>query len=312
MTRFRLVVAVTVAWSMVLTGVAVAGELEDMLRRAATAEFTGQQVVVTYDGGETTAGFYEVTQSAGFVYVKAGSDQAMMGEGKVASADQQREGHVQVADWMSWRLSDRYSLGEITRSVRLGRPASLVTILDGGIVRSRMAFDIATGAPMLSEVYDGSGDLYRLAIVTEFDPIVLATDMPNAPGESNGYEMMMPKTSFRLPESAGGYWRADTYEGPDATLHAFYTDGLFSFSVFELDPRADAGKLDEGRLVSLGDNAYRRLVDPGGVWLFWRAPDHAYLLVGDLPPDHLEAVVADLPEPGRANLFKRIWRGLFG
>ena len=31
-----------------------------------------------------------------------------------------------------------------------------------------------------------------------------------------------------------------------------------------------------------------------------------------LPPDHLVGVLEELPEPGRRNIFVRIWRRLFG
>lgn len=310
--RMRTLVAAVVAWTMLLSGVAVAGELEDFLRGAAGAEFSGQQVVVTYADGATAAGFYDVTQSGGFTLLEADAGMAMMGEGRVSTADQSGEGHLRIADWSAWRLSDRYALGSVDRTIRLGRPASLVTIMEDGRLRTRMAFDNETGAPMLSEVYDGEGGLYRIAMVTEFSAGVNTTDMAGAEGDLDEYTMMMPAPMFRLPDSAGGYWRADTYQGPDLSLHAFYTDGLFSFSVFELDVRAKAGPLEDGIEVDVAGRDYRRLIDPGGVWIFWRAPDKSYLLVGDLPPDHLDEVLPDLPHPGRANVFKRIWRGLFG
>ncbi len=311
MKRRRIVTALVLAWSMLLGGVAVAGELEDFLRGAAAAEFSGQQVVVTFTDGETAAGFYEVTQSGGFTMLEADSGMAMMGEGRVSSADGGGEGHLRVADWSAWRLSDRYSLGSVDRTIRLGRPASLVTIFEDGLLRTRMAFDNETGAPMLSEVYDGSGALFRIAMVTGFSAEVVTSRMGDT-GNLDEYTMLMPAPMFRLPESAGGYWRADTYQGPDLSLHAFYTDGLFSFSVFELDSRAKAGPLEDGAEVEIDDRRYRRVIDPGGVWIFWRAPDNSYLLVGDLPPDHLDEVLPDLPHPGRPNVFKRIWRGLFG
>ena len=57
---------------------------------------------------------------------------------------------------------------------------------------------------------------------------------------------------------------------------------------------------------------YRRVVTPTSLWVHWDAPDHSYVLVGDLPPDHLTEVLAELPEPGRRNVLVRLWRRLFG
>jgi hypothetical protein len=106
--------------------------------------------------------------------------------------------------------------------------------------------------------------------------------------------------------------RADTYAGPDETIHAFFTDGLFSFSLFEVDVAARLDRFEDAGAVLLNGTSYRRLVTPTEIWVTWKAGDVAYVLVGDLPPDHLEEVVADLPAPREPSLLSRLWNGIFG
>jgi hypothetical protein len=117
----------------------------------------------------------------------------------------------------------------------------------------------------------------------------------------------------RLPAAVGShYLRMDTYQAPGGALQAFYSDGLFSFSLFE-SPRSDTpAAFDRATRFEVAGESYRRLVMPSDVWVLWHAPDRTYLLVGDLPPDHLEQVLVDLPEPGDRAWPVRWWRRLFG
>ncbi|MDX1747427.1 MAG: hypothetical protein R3324_15950, partial [Halobacteriales archaeon] len=162
-----------------------------------------------------------------------------------------------------------------------------------------------------TEVYDGNGLLFRYSAMLEFDPRPGLTyaDM-SAMGEV--YDVMLPVEVDSLPHDAAGYVRADTYAGPDETIQAFFTDGLFSFSLFEVDADARLDRFDDASTAELNGSSYRRLVMPTDIWVMWRAGDVAYVLVGDLPPDHLEDVLAELPEPRERGLLSRIWRGIFG
>ncbi|MDX1450854.1 MAG: hypothetical protein R3246_17520, partial [Acidimicrobiia bacterium] len=115
-----------------------------------------------------------------------------------------------------------------------------------------------------------------------------------------------------LPHDAAGYVRADTYAGPDDTIQAFFTDGLFSFSLFELDANVPLDRFDEAPTIELAGSTYKRLVTPTDIWVSWESGDTAYVLIGDLPGDHLEQVLDVLPEPRSRGLLSRLWSGLFG
>ena len=115
-----------------------------------------------------------------------------------------------------------------------------------------------------------------------------------------------------LPDSAGHYWRADSYLA-DGGIQSFYTDGMFRFSIFELSRKTDGGPLDDKPSLEIGGRGgYHRLYNPAAVTMLWRTADQAYILIGDLPPDHLELVLSALPAPNRANPLKRAWRWMFG
>ncbi len=290
---------------------AAAQELEAYLREAGEAEFSGRQIVVTYwDGRESAAGVYTVAQRDGMTLVESGGLELMVGGGKMEAEHPGREGHLAMTEWSEWRLSDRYDVAAEEQARRLGRPATVVTVVEDGRARVRMVFDDATGAPLLSEVYDGDGDLYRMVVMVEFEPG--APPMSRAPGPLSEYQVVSRSSPVGLPDELAGYWRADTYAGPEATVQAFYTDGIFSFSLFRAEARLDDGPFADGADLDADGSTYRRLLDPGAVRVFWNARTASFVLVGDLPPDHLEAVLAALPDPDRPNVLVRAWRGLFG
>ncbi len=289
---------------------AAASELEDYLRDAGEAEFSGRQIVVTYwDADESAAGVYRVAQRDGMTMVESGGLELMVGGGKM-EADHGGGDHVAMTEWSDWRLSDRYDVASDEQARRLGRPATVVTVVEDGEARLRMVFDDATGAPLLSEVYDGDGDLYRMVVMVEFDPE--APPMTREARPLSEYQVVERSQPVGLPDQLAGYWRADTYAGPEATLQAFYTDGIFSFSLFRAEARLDDGPFADGAELDAAGNTYRRLLDPGAVRVFWNARTASFVLVGDLPPDHLEDVLATLPAPDRPNLLVRAWRGIFG
>jgi hypothetical protein len=146
--------------------------------------------------------------------------------------------------------------------------------------------------------------------MTEFsvwvDPAMAAFD-------DREYRMMLPLEDAKLPIELAEYHLTDVYVAPHDGRQAFYTDGLFSFSVFTTRGRADWAKIATNEYSYTADGYdYLRVISPTNVTVLWNAPTTAFALVGDLPPDHLVDVLADLPRPGTDNWMKRMWRKLFG
>lgn len=289
------------------TGALATDGIDEYLNRASDSEFSGRQVVSCSVDNDGSTGTYDVVQVAGTTMIHAGPLGAMFAGGRMGD---DRGWSPQLIDqWADWRISERYSLAEPEDSSFLGRDAIELRILEGDRTRTRVLLDEETSAPLFSEVYDGDGDVFCMAAMLEFDT---EGDMPTFPEPAGGYETVETGGKTRLPEAAFGYWRADTYLAGGGMVQAFYTDGLFSFSVFEAKATAKAGDLEKADKVELASKTYRRIVLPGETRLLWRTASNTYILLGDLPPDHLETVLVELPRPARANVMVRVWRSLFG
>lgn len=301
---------VVVAVLLVIAGAASASAttLEEYLKGAAAAEYSGRRISITIWDGESQAGIFRVAHVSEMTVIGTVDDGSLVGSGKVAGG---LTTAVMVPEWSSYAPSSRYEITEPLTTVRLGRVAEMIEVLEDGLVRERLTFDALTRVPLATEIYDGSGRLFRFSAMLEFEP---KPGLSYADMEAMGgvYDVMLPVETSSFPHDAGSYLRVDTYAGPDETIQAFFTDGLFSFSLFEVDSDARLDSFDDASTVDLNGSSYRRRLTPTEIWVTWSAGDVAYVLVGNLPPDHLEEVLADLPAPRQRSLLSRLWRGLFG
>ncbi len=286
--------------------------LEEMLETAMSADFHGRGVVLCAWGGDSAATTYEVSRHNGMSMVSGGGTEFLLGGGAVATRSGSDWYALEIEAWSDWDLSDRYSLSAASVVTRLGRPAREMLVLEQGNPRARVIVDAQTGAPLLTEVFDGSGATYRMAALIDFEATDGGAAMPPMDEMMELRSVQGTAGSDTLPVMAAWYRQADSYGGPGDALHAFFTDGLFSFSVFESRRGPTPEQFAAATRFVSGGKVYRRIVTPSQVWVQWHAPDHSYVLVGDLPPDHIAAVLRDLPLPGERSLFVRLWRRLFG
>jgi negative regulator of sigma E activity len=129
---------------------------------------------------------------------------------------------------------------------------------------------------------------------------------------ASSYDVVTTSDSDHLPESVAGYTRVDTYRGPNDSIHSFYSDGLFSYSVFQINGEGVAEPFAHAETMKLDSGSYRWFLTASELWVQWSRAGKTYVLVGDLPPDHLEKVLAELPHAESGNLLSRIWNGIFG
>lgn len=292
-----------------LVAPALADDLTEHLEEAEEATYSGTRLIgTTWDGVERT-GVVEVEHHGGVAMVSAGPNHLMVGDGKVnaigtpGSAIAYEQGSTEAVE-------SRYALSSAGSASHLGRSAYVMEIMEEGRLRMRMVVDVETGAPLQTEVFDGEGHLFRYSTMVEFSPETPAMDDYEDDGD---YRMMVPLDEARVPDRPGRYVLVDVYTAPADGQQAFYTDGLFTFSLFAMDGTADVNDVaaDSWPWVS-GGFEYVRKVTPAEVWVLWSASGSTYALVGDLPPDHLDEVLANLPRPERRNWFSRVWNNLFG
>jgi hypothetical protein len=285
-------------------------ELAGYLESAMHAEFHGSGVVMCVWGADSAATTYEISRTDGMSMVTGPDGEFITHDGMTASLSGTDWYALEVAEWTAWSMSDRYRLGDPVATERLGRPATEITVLEGDMVRARIILDDASTVPLLTEIYNGAGDVFRMSALVEFQPGV--PEMPDMPEDFVEYEMVMPdEASGDLPAEVGGYTRTDTY-GLGSSTQSFYSDGLFTFSVFEAGRGATPVDFRTATLMVMDGRPYRRIISPNNVWVQWSSPEHSYVLVGDLPPDHISQVLEGMPAPGTRGVIMRLLHRFFG
>ncbi|MCP3974942.1 MAG: hypothetical protein GY720_10660 [bacterium] len=308
MRRVRFAAALSAVLVVASVAPALADEFGELVESASEADFAGRQIVATFLDGETAFEIIDVEHAGSMMMTGSQGHESMIGSGKLSGGD---GGAIAVSSWNSSQMSDRYEVGSSSPVKRLDREATAIEIHEDGMVRMRLVFDEVTGAPLVTEVFDGGGNLFRLSSMLEIDKI--PGRLYSARGHyADEFEVLVPTSRHSLPAEAAGYNLADAYTGPTDSVQGFYSDGLFSFSLFLVEGSADSQRFSDADTVEVDGLKYRRLVNPGEIWVTWRANGDTYVLVGDLPPDHLEEVLDQLPKPGRRNLLGRLWSGLFG
>lgn len=288
-------------------------DLVDDLDRASESEFAGRQLVVCWGAEGVVAQVADIEQSGGMTRVVRADGSVVIGDGKMIEQYAGGIRYLEMTPSTDWQLWDGYSVTSESNGPAmgmLGGETNLVEVREGDLVRARFTLDPVTAIPLTTQVYGGNGSLYRYSTMMELwaAPTGDMMDMDDMPEP----EYRERAVAVDVPARAGHYRAADSYVAPGG-VQVFFTDGLFRFSVFEVNRKSDGGGLDDAPKAEInGRGGYHRSYSPGSVSVFWRTADRAYVLVGDLPPDHLEDVLADLPEPGRANILKRAWRWVFG
>lgn len=305
--RSRRLVAALLAGlvSVAMTSPASAGDRETTER---SEIYSGVRVVVSVWDGVATAGVYDIEHIGDMEYVSIDGTWSVLGEGSATSGG----GGMALAGWSTIDLSNKYQVRSSAGKSLLGRATRLVEVLEGDFVRSTFRFDVRTGAPLSTKIYNGDAELFRSSTMVSFGRSNLRLYRELLESGTQDIMMSVPLDSDVLPEIVAGYEVADVYETKSGGQQVFYTDGLFSFSVFTLAKNTRVSELVDADEVTIGSAAYRRFASPTVVWVTWTASDVTYVLVGDVPPDQLEAVLGELPRPSRGNFLTRWWGRMFG
>jgi sigma-E factor negative regulatory protein RseB len=142
-------------------------------------------------------------------------------------------------------------------------------------------------------------------------------EAPTAPARSTSRQPHVVHgvaAPFRAPRAAGDRFRlVGRYDEAHGTLHLFYSDGLFSVSVFEQQGDLDPAGLPAGaepRTVQGRD--VRQYRTPGGVVMVWQSDDVVYTSVSDAPVDQMDQVLADFGPSPTPNALDRVTNFVLG
>lgn len=306
MKQLVIVVAVLIALPV---PTALADDLSDLLERGGDASYSAEQIIAcsTPDGprdavvriDQGPGGLHVATPSGSEVEVTSGSGGWILTRRgtPVSGVVVEATGHLQES---------RYDIDDAQAAAFLGRKAGLYRLWDGDLLRAELIIDGQTGVVLRAITYGDDGDVYCERRLIAFDPSP-STLAVTAPEAVERIEPVADHSGF--PDQLAGFTRLDSYVDEDGFSFAYYSDGFFSFALFETPAVVT---LDEPVGVAIGDGSYGRTFTPGQVTYVWETKEGGMALVGDLPPDLHSGVLESLPTPERQGWLSRLWRSLFG
>lgn len=300
---------------VLLPATASAEPLEPYLERSGLAEFAGQQVITCETPAGTRASAVELSQIDGVTTARSaagGSTQVEVAGGSFSVITD--EGTVDTSAALSEVVPHgAYTVSRVERVDALGRSARRVTVVDeAGLSRASMTFDLETGALLVSRVRNADGSIYCDIRMVEFveSPLANATTVASAASQRT-LAAIDPPPAVGFPESVAGFSRVETFEWDQGGVVAYYSDGLFSFTLLAtMRPVVleDASAVQ----VTIDGGDYVRWFGAGQSIHVWDTELGGLTMYGDLPLDLQEIVLEELPDPNRIGVVARWWRNLFG
>ena len=277
-------------------------------RRAASAlSFTGQVEVRWHDNAGAHVATLEVRAVDGSLVV-SGANTVM------ATVERGRFVRHPEGGWdLLWSGTSasvdrpdptpKYHTVEVGPTTVAARPARLVEVRQGGVVRQRLALDEATNLLLRREHLGPSGGVERVLTFTALK-IPDSPPAPSPPRSSDDHAAEAVAASeisapFTAPDRlADGYQRIGVYR-EDGVVQVLYSDGLYDLSVFEQRGRLDRGDVPaSGRRIGIGQRRGWAYTWAGGHVLLWSAGRTVFTMVGDAPLDQLVQAAGSLPAGG--------------
>jgi hypothetical protein len=252
------------------------------------------QEFVDHVGARGLGGAFAIGQ-AGRQVVGSGDDRQIgaggAGVGWTAAAE-----HEAPAPDAAWDL-------EVTGSgVVAGRPATFVEARDdNGRARAIFAVDKERGQLLERQILDRDGNVVRsvgfLRISTgAFEPYVPAVPDADTPAPVAIDDV---PDGFVAPASTdSGYELLGRYRHADGSTHLFYSDGLFTLSVFEQKGAVDWDRLPAGRCEPIDDLRTCSYDTAVGTIVVWNQQGIVFTAIGDAPPDLVVGVVGHFDDAG--------------
>lgn len=307
----RLIVLVLVM--MVPQSVALAVDLDELLEESRSASYSAEQLISCSTPDGSRDALIELEQRGGEVRYGGKSETGPQVWSGYGGWQVQADGSVVESTTVTGDEPgeddslepDTYTVEETEETSYLGRSSTRYILLDGDVSRAELVVDMETGVLLAVTTFDSDGEPYCERRFVEFNPE--APDWETSETES-GEELAVSATSH-LPEVIGDFTLLDAYVDDVGLTFGYYSDGFFSFAVFESSVEI---VLDGGVDHLVDGHRYLREFSPGQVTYTWPVQGGGMAMIGDLPPDMHDQVLDELPSPYDAGFFRRLWRNLFG
>ncbi len=196
------------------------------------------------------------------------------------------------------RPGESWDLEVVGRHHIAERSATVVTASDGaGRVRARFSIDRETGQLLRRVVLDEHGRTVRVVrfvtiIAGELDVPIPA--MPAGPDNQAPVAIDSLPSGFVSRSDLGPYRLLGEYLQPDGAVQLYYSDGLFTASVFQKSGRVDWDGLPSGARAPIDGLRARSYATAAGTIVVWGDRDLVFTAVGDGPPDAVLAIVTEM------------------
>jgi sigma-E factor negative regulatory protein RseB len=187
-----------------------------------------------------------------------------------------------------------------------GRPTMVVSAVDPttGATRARFYIDVATDTLLRQDILDPDGALVRQ---TRFEVLVPlpAASAPTTPSDARPDEptaLAAVPSGYQAPRDLGrGYRLLGQYRQPDGTLQLYYSDGLFTLSLFEQRGAIDWSALPPGTAGKWQGIDLRSYAASTTGAVVWGSHGLVITCVSDAPPDQATLAVHDVIGGGSSN-----------
>ncbi|NHZ71267.1 MAG: hypothetical protein GWP18_06455 [Proteobacteria bacterium] len=300
--------SIAVALTLMTPG-ALAGDVDYVLETARNATFNASRLTISVWGGQTQVSDQWVEHWEGGELVRTNSAWSVYGNGRAMTMGAVPRGIAFLTNRPA-PASERYSVGDVRDVTHLKRACVRVEINEGDARRATLIIDKKTGAILHSEIYTDSGRIFRTTSLEKFKPYRVYAQPTTE--SAVPFEVVMHADSYGLPEDIAGYSLVDVFPGPGSSEQGFYSDGLFTFSLFTMSRKTQVTGLEDPMAFVTEAGVYDMVPTAQDVRFHWSDTENNFVLVGDLPPDHAQAVLAELPLPDNGTMFQRWWQRLFG
>jgi len=300
----RRTLALAAAFTILPATAAAGADLGDLLDRSREASYSAEQVINCSTPDGVRDAVVSLEQIGGELLV-SGEVEVSSGAGGWALV---RDGALVDSASVEAGSSDAdltYRVDDGAAHPFLDREAGLYRLYAGDVLRGELIVDSETGALLSVVTYNSDGDVYCERRFIEFDP----TPPEASAGTLAATETLESTGGSALPERLGTFERLDLYEDDEGFVFAYYSDGFFSFAVFQTPTVVE---LTDPGALRLEARVYARSFAPGQVTYSWETRDGGLALVGDLPPDMHPEVLEGLAQPYAPGILGRIWKNLFG
>jgi hypothetical protein len=289
---------------------ALAVDLDELLEESRSAAYSAEQLISCTTPDGIRDALIELEQQGGEVRYGGKSETGPevwsgFGGWVVRSDGSVVDSAAVTADKSDDVDEPTYIVEEREDTSYLGRDSTRYALLDGDLSRAELVVDNETGVLMSVTTFDIDGNPYCERRFVSYDP--QAPDWTTI--ESDTSEELAVTTTSDLPPELSGFTLLDSYVDDAGLTFGYYSDGFFSFAVFE--STVDI-VLDGGVEYLIEGQVYQREFTPGQVTYTWPVQGGGMALIGDLPPDMHDAALSGLPAPYDAGFLRRLWRSLFG